>query len=133
MAEPVEVISTTLAPAFVLTGAAVFLNFVQARLFRVTDRARRVVSGEGPKAHRETLLRRGRVLRNALLLGVLSIMLTLTTTLFLLGRVLLGAHGLDTAAVFAFAGAMVALAASALLALFDAVTSVATVERQLKG
>ncbi|HUR67645.1 MAG TPA: DUF2721 domain-containing protein [Candidatus Thermoplasmatota archaeon] len=95
MADPVPIIQATLAPIFLVNGAAIFLNFTQARLFRVIDRLRAMkkeLAGEGlHEALRGEILReqarhlrRALILRNAVLFGVLVIALTVVTTLLLL-------------------------------------------------
>lgn len=71
MADPVTLIQATLAPIFLVNGAAIFLNFTQARLFRVIDRLRALgkeLAG-APEDERQVLLReRARGVRRALIL-----------------------------------------------------------------
>lgn len=134
MAEPLAVIEQTLAPTFLVTGAAVYLNFVQARLFRVVDHIRRIAAGTAvdPSA-KPVLLRRARILRNAILLGVLGLVLTVLTAGAILTSLLLGAVAGGQVAIWLFAGAMLALVASSAFAFFDTLLSVATVERQARS
>lgn len=80
-------------------GAAVFLPFTQARLFRVVDRTRATA---GDEEHRDALLRRARLLRNAIVFGVLSIALAVVTGISLMLSVVLEADPLADAAPISF-------------------------------
>ncbi|HET6404992.1 MAG TPA: DUF2721 domain-containing protein [Candidatus Thermoplasmatota archaeon] len=134
MADPVVVIQATLAPIFLVNGAAIFLNFTQARLFRVIDRLRALDKEmkEAPEEERPALarervrsIRRAVILRNAILFGVLVIACTVVTTLLLLWS---GTHETaepGPAPIYAFAGALAAFGAALALVTTDAFLSVA--------
>lgn len=127
-------IQATLAPIFLVNGAAIFLNFTQARLFRVIDRLRALgkelaTAGE---QEREMLLRersrgvrRALILRNAILFGVLVIALTVITTLLLLSVDVAPGLAEGRAPVLAFAGALVSFFVALALVTTDAFMSVA--------
>jgi hypothetical protein len=127
--DPVAVIEATLSPAFLITGASIFLNFTQARLFRVVDRARAAAEEQGEGEEPAALRRRARLLRNAIALGVLTVALTVVTALLLMAGALSGVEGVSSAAPVAFAGGMLALFAALCFALWDTVLSVRTVTR----
>ena len=138
MADAVSVIQTTLAPIFLVNGAAIFLNFTQARLFRVIDRLRvlaKELREEDDARLRESLLwQRGRhmtraiLLRNAILFGVLVIGFTVATTLFLLLPVEFGSEGAaGRGAIYSFTGALGSFAVALVLVATDAFLSVAAV------
>jgi hypothetical protein len=125
----VEVIQATLAPAFMISGTSVFLNFAQNRLFRVTDRLRE--SGPPPaEAVRQRLLRRARILRNAMMLGVLTVGLTVMSAILVMGSELFAAGRLAGLAPYTFAMALLSFFAALLYVLSDTVISVASVERK---
>ena len=136
MADPVTVIQATLAPIFLVSGAAIFLNFTQARLFRVVDRLR-AIGGElgkvGEAMRRKDLLhqraraiRRAIILRNAILFGVLVIAFTVVTTLLILASA--AGEGFDPGGwpIVTFAAGLVAFTAALALVVADAFISVAT-------
>lgn len=131
-AEVVTTIQATLAPIFLVNGAAIFLNFTQARLFRVIDRlraiAREAQAAEPDARERENRawqrarhLRRAILLRNAILMGVLVIAFTVLTTLLILvpsetgGVTSLWPFWSFTAALGCFAVALVLVATDAVL------------------
>lgn len=133
MADAVPLIQATLAPIFLVSGAAIFLNFTQARLFRVLDRMRAVAKEEPEDETERALLPRERerheqravLLRNAILFGVLVIGFTVATTLLIL---LPNAFGRPDAGVWpiaAFAAALISFAVALLLVAADAIISVA--------
>lgn len=127
----VEVIQATLAPAFMISGTSVFLNFAQNRLFRVTDRVR----SRDAQVHDEAgglarLLRRARILRNAIALGVLTVGLTIASAILVMASELFGQGRLANAAPYTFALALLAFFAALLLVFADTVISVANVERK---
>jgi sterol desaturase/sphingolipid hydroxylase (fatty acid hydroxylase superfamily) len=135
MADPVTLIQATLAPIFLVNGAAIFLNFTQARLFRVIDRLRALAkeAREGTdEAARAVLLRdrdrhvrRALILRNAILFGVLVIALTVVTTLLLLSGGVDPALAAGPWPVVTFAAALVAFFVALVLVTTDAFLSVA--------
>lgn len=126
----VEVIQATLAPAFMISGTSVFLNFAQNRLFRVTDRIRgRDVAHDGP-AGLERLVQRAHLLRNGIALGVLTVGLTVASAILVMASELFGAARLANAAPYAFALALLAFFAALLLVFSDTVVSVSNVERR---
>lgn len=138
MADAVTLIQATLAPIFLVNGAAIFLNFTQARLFRVIDRLRAIAKdlrGEDDARLRESLLwQRGRhltravLLRNAILFGVLVIGFTVATTFFILLPAEFGDQGAaGRGAIYAFTGALCSFAVALVLVATDAFLSVAAV------
>jgi predicted small integral membrane protein len=122
MAEPTAVIQATLAPAFLISGTSVFLNFTQNRLFRVVDHAR-AMAREGDEPARQRYLRRARLLRNAIALGVLTVAFTVGTAILVMASDLVLPR-LAGAAPFAFALAMLALFLALCFVLWDTVLSV---------
>jgi hypothetical protein len=136
VADAVTVIQATLAPIFLVSGAAIFLNFTQARLFRVIDRLRAVGAeldkvGEpkrraGLLAQRARHIRRAVILRNAILFGVLVIAFTVLTTLLILASA--SGFGLDPgpASILFFAGALLSFMVALTLVVVDAFISVAS-------
>lgn len=134
MADPVVVITATLAPIFLVNGAAIFLNFTQARLFRVIDRLRTLDKelkteppAEHPRIERERRRSIGRavILRNAILFGVLVIALTVVTTLLLLWAGLRADVAPGPGPIYALASALVAFGVALALVTTDAFLSVA--------
>ena len=141
MVSPVEVIQATLAPIFLVSGAAIFLNFTQARLFRVVDRLR-AVAADLPKAeeHRRAELRwqrrrhlqRAILLRNAILMGVLVIALTVVTTLLLLAPAVSPRFAPGNAAIFTFGAGLLSFAVALTFVTVDAFLSVAAVRHDVR-
>ncbi|HVL47697.1 MAG TPA: DUF2721 domain-containing protein [Candidatus Thermoplasmatota archaeon] len=135
--DPASLIQATLAPVFLISGTAVFLNFSQARLFRVTDRLRQLrveasVPGADPGWHRAQValyIRRGRIMRNAIVFGVLAVAFTVVTALLLLGSSLVSAP-VDVYAPYAFALALLSFAAALVFVVDDTILSVRNVERE---
>lgn len=126
MATPVEVIQATLAPAFFISGTSVFLNFAQTRLFRVIDRLRSLPTPE----LRPVLLRRARVLRNAIALGVSTISLTVFAAILLMAEGVFSMPRAGQAAPYAFGLAMLTLFLALCLTLWDTMVSVRTAEKE---
>lgn len=136
--DTVVVIQATLAPIFLVSGAAIFLNFTQARLFRVIDRLRALskdIKVASSKPEKESLawqrsrqLKRAILLRNSILFGVLVIMFTVATTLLILVPAEWGSEG-STArwALATFTLALVSFAVALVLVTLDAFLSVAAV------
>lgn len=134
--DPSAIIQATLAPIFLVSGAAIFLNFTQARLFRVVDRLRDM----GPKLRetddseerrrilgsRARHLRRAVILRNAILFGVLVIAMTVATTLLLLAPVAFPGHEFGRAPIATFAIGLASFSVALVLTTFDAFLSVAS-------
>lgn len=127
VADAVEVIQATLAPSFLISGASIFLNFTQTRLFRVIDRLRALEPG--PSASREVLQTRARTLRNAIVIGVFTVALTVMTAIFVMGGVMFDRPGFTNAAPWVFALAMLALFGALCFVLYDTVLSVRTATR----
>ena len=136
MADPVVIIQATLAPIFLVNGAAIFLNFTQARLFRVIDRlralAKELKDAELSPAERDAVarerarhVRRALILRNAILFGVLVIALTVITTLLLLAVGVDPALDAGTWPIWSFAAALAAFFVALALVTTDAFLSVA--------
>lgn len=129
----VEVIEATLAPAFLISGTSVFLNFAQNRLFRAMDRVRAARDPAHPEhGERPKLLRRARLLRNAIALGVLTVGFTVTAAILVMAGELFAADHLIGAAPYLFAIALVTLFAALLCVFADTVISVASVESAAK-
>ena len=127
----VEVIEATLAPAFMISGTSVFLNFAQNRLFRAMDRVRAARDPTHPDAPlRPQLLRRARLLRNGIALGVLTVGFTIATAILVMAGELFGRADLIDAAPYCFAIALLALFAALLCVFADTVISVASVEQR---
>ena len=126
----VEVIEATLAPAFLISGTSVFLNFAQNRLFRAMDRVRAARDPAHPDHEgRGRLLKRARLLRNAIALGVLTIGFTVTAAILVMGGELFAREQVIQAAPYCFALALVSFFAAMLCVLADTVISVASVEK----
>lgn len=127
----VEVIEATLAPAFLISGTSVFLNFAQNRLFRAMDRVRAAREPNHPEhGQRAQLLRRARLLRNAIALGVLTVGLTVTAAILVMAGELFGRAHLIDVAPWSFAMALFTLFVALLCVFADTVISVASVEMQ---
>lgn len=134
--DSVAVIQATLAPIFLVSGAAIFLNFTQARLFRVIDRLRALgaeLDKVGEPTRRGVILhqrarhvRRAVILRNAILFGVLVIAFTVVTTLLILASA--AGEGSDAGAwpLLTFAAALVCFTVALALVVADAFISVAS-------
>jgi hypothetical protein len=135
VADPVVVIQATLAPIFLVNGAAIFLNFSQARLFRVIDRLRALekeAKDMEPGDERELVLRdrqrqvtRAVILRNSILFGVLVIAFTVVSTLLLLASGLRPGALPPNGAVYAFGAALLSFAVALGLVTTDSFMSVA--------
>ena len=127
----VEVIQATLAPAFMISGTSVFLNFAQNRLFRAMDRVRAAREPTNPDHdQRPRLLKRARLLRNGIALGVLTVGFTAATAILVMAGELFGRPNLIEAAPYSFALALVTFFAALLCVFADTVISVASVEQQ---
>lgn len=127
----VEVIEATLAPAFLISGTSVFLNFAQNRLFRAMDRVRAAREPTHPEHdQRPLLLKRARLLRNAIALGVLTVGLTICAAILVMAGELFQGEGLIQVAPYSFALALVTLFVALCCVFADTVISVASVERQ---
>ncbi len=134
MADPSIIIQATLAPIFLTSGAAIFLNFTQARLFRVVDRLRGIGTSlkteEDPAERRELLasrtrnLRRAVILRNAILFGVLVIAFTVLTAFLILTPSVL-ARTLSNGPIISFGLSLASFAVALVLVTLDAFLSVA--------
>ncbi|MEA3200802.1 MAG: hypothetical protein QOE90_2230 [Thermoplasmata archaeon] len=129
-----QVIQATLAPMFLVSGGAIFLNFTQARLFRVIDRLRAVgkeLEHAGPgvvaqlRWQREHQLRRAVILRNAILFGIIVILFTVLTAILLLASDALASFDPGKWPLITFALAMVAFTVALVLVTVDAYLSVA--------
>jgi uncharacterized Tic20 family protein len=137
----IPIIQATLAPIFLVSGGAIFLNFTQARLFRVIDRLRQIGKdletarpGIEPDLlwQRDRHLRRAVILRNAILFGVLVIAFTVLTALLLLAGDLLADASVGRAPLVTLALAMVAFSAALALVTVDAFLSVAAARHSMK-
>lgn len=128
-----DVIQATLAPAFLISATSVFLNFAQNRLFRVVDRVRGASPGPSDNEQgRLRLLRRARILRNGIAFGVLTVGLTISAAILVMASQLSGNAGLDRAAPYTFAVALVSLFAALLFVFADTMLSVSSVENRTK-
>ncbi|MEA3190606.1 MAG: hypothetical protein QOD77_1188 [Thermoplasmata archaeon] len=123
-----EVIQATLAPAFLISGTSVFLNFAQNRLFRVMDRARDP-GASAEAGGRAKLLHRARMLRNAIAMGVLTVAFTVTSAILVMGGQMFGSPGLVDSAPYTFALALLSFFTALLFVFADTVASVRSVER----
>ncbi|HLE97695.1 MAG TPA: DUF2721 domain-containing protein [Candidatus Thermoplasmatota archaeon] len=125
--DPLPVIQATLAPAFLMTGGGIFLNFVQARLFRVNDHLRRMGAEPARDARHERLvalgMRRGRILRNAIVFGVLALGLIVATMLALLAGTVLPAREPGALVVTLFGLGLASFAAALFLGVHDTLLS----------
>lgn len=131
----ITLIQATLAPIFLVNGAAIFLNFTQARLFRVIDRLRAIAKEAGgelaPEARDELMqerargLRRALVLRNAIVFGVLVIAMTVVTTLLILMSGFNTGYVLGGPAILALLAALGSFFVALVLVTIDAFLSVA--------
>lgn len=149
MPEPtlLEIIQATLAPMFLITGAGIYLNFVQTRLFRAVDRIRALEDlQEGdPKEgiepptgdklaaiRREARFQLERIhkLRSGVMLGSTTMVFTATTAIVTILRFYLPGlqNALANAALFSFVGALVCLGASLVYGLQDTWMSIRSVE-----
>lgn len=120
--EALAVIQATLAPAFLMTGGGIFLNFIQARLFRVNDHLRRLAGEpESPKQQRLLALaiERGRILRNAIAAGVTGLSLVALTMVALLAGVVWPAGVPPAAVVVPFGAGLVCIAAGLVIGARD--------------
>jgi hypothetical protein len=123
-----EVIQATLAPAFLISGTSVFLNFAQNRLFRVMDRARDA-EASAEAGGRGKLLQRARMLRNAIAMGVLTVAFTVTSAILVMGGQMFQSPDLIDSAPWTFALALLSFFAALLFVFADTVASVRSVER----
>ena len=127
----VEVIQATLAPAFMISGTSVFLNFAQNRLFRAMDRVRAARDPAHPDhLGRALLMRRARILRNGLALGVLTVGFTVATAILVMAGELFGHNRFIVAAPYCFAVALLSFFVALCCVFADTVISVASVEQQ---
>ncbi len=127
----VEAIQATLAPAFLISGASIFLNFSQARLFRVMDRVRASAHAAHPEhAARGRLLRRARILRNGIAFGVLTIAFAVAAAILLMASELFLGEAVSRAAPYCFAFGLLSLFLALGFVFSDTVISVASVERE---
>lgn len=134
--DPVSLIQATLAPIFLVSGAAIFLNFTQARLFRVVDRLRAVGAelakgAEDGRRHdllhqRTRHIRRAIILRNAILFGVLVITFTVVTTLLILASAVGGGFDPGRWPIVSFALGLVSFTLALACVVADAFISVAS-------
>lgn len=126
-----EVIQATLAPAFLISGTSVFLNFAQNRLFRVMDRVRANLGPDhSESSSRPRLMRRAHLLRNGIALGVLTVGLTIASAILVMfGQLFPDLAHLTDLAPYTFALALVALFVGLLFIFADTLASVQLVER----
>ncbi|HEX9815711.1 MAG TPA: DUF2721 domain-containing protein [Candidatus Thermoplasmatota archaeon] len=129
MADAIATITATLAPAFLISGASIFLNFTQTRLFRVVDRIRAITGGAPADMPRELLERRAKLLRNSIALGVLTVALTVFTAILLMAGEMLARPRLLDAAPYVFGLAMIALFAALCIVMYDTILSVRSITR----
>jgi hypothetical protein len=131
--DAVTLIQATLAPIFLVSGAAIFLNFTQARLFRVLDRMRAIAKEHVDDEAERALLRRDRlrheqravILRNAILFGVLVIGFTVATTLLILLPSEFGRADAGRWPIVAFTAALACFAIALSFVVIDSFISVA--------
>ena len=126
-----EVVQATLAPAFLISGTSVFLNFSQQRLFRVVDRVRAVAKTEGHDPEEVVKLRRrARILRNGIALGVLTVAFTVFTAILVMATEFTPSEAVAVAAPVCLAFALLSLLAALGCIFADTVISVASVEKE---
>lgn len=129
MADAVATIQATLAPAFLISGASIFLNFTQTRLFRVVDRIRAISNGAPPDMPRQLLEQRAKLLRNSIALGVLTVALTVFTAILLMAGEMLARPRLLDAAPYIFGLAMITLFVALCFVMYDTILSVRSITR----
>ncbi|HWG91127.1 MAG TPA: DUF2721 domain-containing protein [Candidatus Thermoplasmatota archaeon] len=130
--DPGPIIQATLAPVFLVSGAGIFLNFLQSRLFRINDRIRAIQAG-ADDTHKAVLKQRARLLRDAILMQVLVIAFIVVTALLLMAGVAFPGHDALTYAVLAaFSLALLCFAASLGFTVKDTFLSVRFVERDTR-
>jgi hypothetical protein len=127
VADPVGVIQATLAPAFLISGTSIFLNFTQTRLFRVVDRIRAGGTGSTFDAPRSLLETRAKLLRNAIAMGVFTVALTVFAAILLMAGEMLSDDALKNGAPYAFGLAMLGLFTALCFVLYDTILSVRSV------
>lgn len=144
-----EVIQATLAPMFLITGAGIYLGFIQARLFRAVDRIRSLdeemeEASEGGKGYDEAApppaevdmaevkfhVRRTHLLREAIALGSMTMVFTALTAVFIIVDAFLQAD-LALPVFASFGVALFCLAASLVYGLRDTYLSIRSVEAGL--
>jgi hypothetical protein len=126
-----EVIQATLAPAFLISGTSVFLNFSQQRLFRVVDRARAISKEPNHDvADLKRQQRRARLLRNGIAFGVLTVAFTVATAILVMASELLVVERFASLAPYCFSFALLSLMGALVLIFADTVISVRSVEQQ---
>lgn len=131
--DAVSLIQATLAPIFLVSGAAIFLNFTQARLFRVLDRMRAIAKEHVDDPAERALVKRERtrheqrsvILRNAILFGVLVIGFTVATTLLILLPSEFGRPDSGKWPIVTFTIALVCFAIALIFVVVDSFISVA--------
>lgn len=133
MADSLAVIEATLAPAFLISGTSIFLNFSQTRLFRVVDRLRLVLAQAPDDPTRPILERRAVILRNGISVGVFTVALTVVTAILLMAGTMLERANLTGLAPYVFAISMLSLLTALLFVLYDTVLSVRSVTHPPKG
>lgn len=111
-----------------ISGTSVFLNFAQNRLFRVVDRLRS--KEEDASLPRSRLVKRARMLRNGIALGVLTVGLTIASAILVMAGELYGDGSLVEVAPYTFALALVSLFGALLFVFADTMMSVASVENR---
>lgn len=133
-AEAIAVIQATLAPAFLMTGGGIFLNFTQARLFRVNDHLRKLaLEGRAEQGALVTLaLRRGRVLRNSIVFGVTGLGLVALTMLTLLMDVLIPWSFPAIGVVIPFGAGVASLTTGLFLGAYDTFLSFRVIDLEFR-
>ncbi|MEK6986392.1 MAG: DUF2721 domain-containing protein [Candidatus Thermoplasmatota archaeon] len=125
-----QVVQATLAPAFLISGTSVFLNFSQQRLFRVVDRIRSVAKTEGHDPDEVVRLRRRvHILRNGIAFGVLTVALTVFTAILVMATEFTPNTAIAVGAPVCLALALLSLLAALGYVFADTLLSVASVEQ----
>lgn len=133
MATLLEIIQTTLAPMFLITGAGIYLNFVQARLFRAVDRVQNLHDGEttgDPEREIPYHLGRIRFLRLAVVGGSLTMVFTAVAGIFIILSFYLD-RSMDAFVLASFALALGCLAGSLVYGLRDTYRSMRTIDQDM--
>lgn len=142
--EFVPVIQATLAPMFLIVGAGIYLNFIQARLFRAVDRIRDLEKTrterleEGKTVDEQAVMdevrfqvSRIRNMRNAVALGSMTMVFTAVAAVLMILGFFFRTDGVALPVLATFSVALFCLGASLLYGVNDTYLSIKTVERGL--
>lgn len=125
------IIQATLAPMFLITGAGIYLNFIQGRLFRAVDRVQNLHTGDSegdPEREIPYQLDRIRLIRTAIATGTVTMGLTAATAVFTILAFYLR-RDMDAFILTSFGGALFFLGVSLLFGLIDTYRSMRIMHR----